>query len=509
MDSGYDLLPGTPESLWLATTPDTDFPPLTGDLTVDVAIVGGGLAGLTAATLLREEGRTVAVIEAGRIVKGVTGHTTAKITSLHTLIYHYLVRQFGRSNARAYGEANEAAIGQVATLVLEHGIRCDFKQTRAFTWSEDPRDLDQLEAEADAARSLRLPAAFTRDVPLPFPVAGAVRFSNQAQFHPRSYLLALAQKLPGDGSHVFEKTRALDARDGEPATVTTDSGTVSAKDVIIASHFPLGDKLYYASRLTPRQSYVLAVRTAQPLARELASSMLISADSSRSIRTQPSPDGDLLLVGGEGHRTGEGGNTVERYERLEQWTRDRFGEHEVIYRWSTEDYRTIDRVPYIGRAFPGSAHLFVATGFGGWGMTNSTVAGMLLRDLILGRENPWAGVYSPNRIKLKSVGRLLGQGADVARHFVGDRLESATAGKVAPGEGAVIKTEHDGQVALYRAKDGTETRLSPVCTHLGCQVAWNPAEKSWDCPCHGSRFTATGEILHGPALKPLSKAGES
>jgi len=493
-------LPGQPLSLWLATTPETGFPSLQPETTVDVAIIGGGLAGLTAATLLKEAGRTVAVLEATRIARGVSGHTTAKLTALHGLIYADLQRDFGEAKARCYGEANQAAIEEVARLVAQGGIACDFDRSAAYTYTESAQERGRLEAEAEAALRLGLPASFVDAPPLPFAVAGAVRFDHQARFHPRKYQLALAWALPGDGSHVFEQTPVVELIQGEPCVLFTEKGSLSAREVIIASHFPFNDKALYAARLQAHRGYALGLRLAGPP----PEGMFINADGSFSLRSAPVGEGEVVVVGGAGHRTGEGGDTMARYRRLEALARERLAVQAVDYRWSTQDLHTIDGLPFIGRLSPTARHVYVATGFGGWGMSGCTVAGMLLRDLILGRDNPWAALYDPNRLHLASVGRFVRQNLKVASHFVADRRAERGPESVAPGEGAVVKTA-GGEVALYRAEDGSVHGLSPVCTHLGCIVSWNSAEQSWDCPCHGSRFAIDGRVLHGPAIKALAK----
>ncbi len=491
-------LPGEPTSLWLATTPKTNFPPLPSGLTVDVAIIGGGIAGLTAATLLKAAGKTVAVLDDRHIVQGVTGHTSAKVTSLHTLIYDKLTRQFGTEKARSYADANQAAIEQIAALVQEKQIDCDFHRSEAYTYTEGAAEVDKIEAEVEAAIQLGLPATLVHETPLPFPIKAAVRFDNQAQFHPRKYLLALAQDIPGDGSHIFENTKVTQLDEGEPCVLTTNRGTMTARDVIVASHFPFNDKTLYAFRLHSHRSYIVAVR----LAEAAPKGMFISTEPTHSMRSYPAPGDDLWLVGGEGHKTGEGGDTEARYQRLEEWARAHFAVKNVEYRWSTQDNKTLDGAPYIGRYGPNSKHLYVATGFGGWGMTNGTVAGMLLRDLIAGRDNPWTEIYDPNRANLESVPEALKQVGGIAKHFVGDRMKDETPQGLAPGEGRIVETEN-GHVAMYKAEDGTTSTLSPACTHMGCFVLWNPAEKSWDCPCHGSRFACDGKVIQGPAIYDL------
>lgn len=494
-------LPGRPVSLWLDTAPETRFPPLRAGIEVDVAVIGGGLAGLTAATLLKEAGRTVAVLEAGRIASGVTGHSTAKITSLHTLIYRHLIRHFGKAQARAYGDAQQAAIEHMAALVKDKGIDCDFARTEAYTYTESADQVKHIEAEVEAALTLGLPAAYVRDPPLPFPVKGAVRFDGQACFHPRNYLLALARDLPGNGCHIFENTRVVDAPHGEPCTVATDRGALRARDVVVASHFPFADRALFASRLQPQRAYVLALRIDGPA----PPGLFVDADESFSLRPLPLPGGDeLLLVTGQGHKAGEGGDTVARYQRLELLARSRLPVRSVEYRWSTQDNYTLDRVPYIGHTTHHSKHLYVATGFNGWGMTGGTVAGMLLRDLILGRDNPWAKVFDPSRLDLGNVPELVRNNVKVAAHFVADRVADTDSDTIPRGEGRIVHTLH-GNVALYRDEEGNIHRHSPVCTHMGCILHWNPAERSWDCPCHGSRFSYDGEVLHGPAVRPLEK----
>lgn len=504
MSEADDRLPGQPTSLWQATVEATDYPRLRGQVSVDVAIIGGGLAGISAATFLKDAGKSVAVLEARRVGQGVTGHTTAKVTALHGLIYDKLIRNFGVERARAYADANRTAINEVRRLVAEHAIDCDPKTTTAYTYTEDESEREAFSAEVQAARQVGLAVEPVTDTPLPFRVAAAIKLGDQSQFHPLKYLLALASRVPTGDSHLFEQSRVLSYEPGSPSKVVTASGEVIAKDVILATNFPIGDKALYSFRMKPMRSYVLGVRLPAGLYPELKDSMLLGTSPGNSVRTQEDGDGTVLLLGGEGHVTGEGGSTTERYLRLERWATERFGGHEVEFRWSAHDQQTLDGAPYIGKAGPGLEHLFVATGFGGWGMTHSTISGMLLRDLIVGRQNPWSEVYSPTRINLHGVVDLLETGVRSTRHLVVDRLMADDQWSVERGSGEVVR---DGgrMVALYRDDQGELTRLSAACTHLGCVVSWNDAERSWDCPCHGSRFEAGGEVIQGPAIKPLER----
>lgn len=500
-------LPGKPVSLWIATTSDTNFPHMTGGISVDVAVLGGGIAGIATAFLLKQSGMKVAVIEADRIAKRVTGNTTAKITSLHSLIYEYLISQFGEVNARAYAQAQQVAIEKIATLVTEHSIDCDFRRTDAFTYTELEVELDKVKAEVEAATRLGLPASFVESTPLPFPIKGAVKFTNQAQFHPRKYLLALAEKIPGNGSYVFEETRAFDIKDEDPCRVETSRGTITARSVVLATHFPYFDPNIYFAAMHPGRSYVLGCRLHGPV----PEGMYISAGDKdvHSFRSNPTEDGGMIwMVGGEKHKTGQGGATEERYRRLEQYARQRFDISSIEYRWSTQDNNTVDRVPYIGKLSSGSKNLYVATGFGGWGMTNSHVAALLLTDIITGRENPWSELFDPSRFKpVTSAKNFIKENLNVAKEFMADRIstpELEDTVTLPPGAGEVVKFQGD-RIAVYRDDDGQVFACSAVCTHMGCIVHWNGAEKSWDCPCHGSRFNYDGKVTQGPANKDLEK----
>jgi glycine/D-amino acid oxidase-like deaminating enzyme/nitrite reductase/ring-hydroxylating ferredoxin subunit len=506
--SANDGLPGRPVSLWLATTPETDFPAMGKDVTVDVAVIGGGIAGISTAFLLKRAGLTVAVVEAGRVVESVTGNTTAKVTALHSLIYDHLVSQFGEDGARQYADAQTAAIEKIASLVEEHKISCDFRRTPAYTYTEAEEDVDQIRAEVEAALRLGLPASYVETTPLPFPVRGAVKFDNQAQFHPRKYLLALVEKIPGNGSHVFEETRALDVEDGDPCRVKTNGGTLTAKSVVITTHFPFKDPNIYFAAMHPGRSLVLGCRLNTPVPE---GTYIGTGEDMHSFRSNPAEDGgEIWMVGGEKFKTGQDGDIEERFKRLETYARARFDVRSIEYRWATQDNFTVDRVPYIGKLSAGSQNLYVATGFCGWGMTNSHVAAMLVTDMIRGRENPWAEVFDPSRFKpVTSAKDFISENLNVAKEFMADRIEAPELddlGKLPAGRGEVVEWKGE-KVAIYKDDHGLVYSCSAKCTHMGCIVHWNNAEKSWDCPCHGSRFNFDGRVIQGPANQDLEPVG--
>jgi glycine/D-amino acid oxidase-like deaminating enzyme/nitrite reductase/ring-hydroxylating ferredoxin subunit len=497
-------LSGKAISYWIDSTPETNFPSYSNNVSVDVAIVGAGIVGVTAATLLKRAGKTVAVIESKRISTGVSGHTTAKITSLHQLIYAELIKKLGEDKARIYAESNQAALEFVAKLVKEEQIDCDFSRQSAYSYAESEDNLKDVEQEVEAALKLGLPASFVRQTSLPFPIAGAVKFDNQAQFHSRKYLLHLINRIPGDGSYVFEDTRVTNVEEDAPCRVITDKGTIQAKDVIIATHIPILDQGLFFAKTYPQRSYIIGARIEPSKAPQ---GMFIGVGKNyQSIRTTPDKDGLLLLIGGGGHKVGTVENTEEKYQRLENFARSRFGIESIDYRWSTQDFVSFDKLPYIGKLTPFNQHVYVATGFSLWGMSKGTMSGMLLADLILGVKNPWTELYDATRATPFVSPKGLAQNIDVGVHWVGDRLKGLgkSLSDVTAGEGKLVTVDGE-KVAAYRDDKGEIHTCSAVCPHLGCVVAWNNAEKSWDCPCHGSRFDYDGQVLHGPSVKDLKK----
>ena len=502
-----DSLPGIAESYWIATSPETGFSHLNEDGRADVTVIGGGIAGVTTAFLLKQAGLTVILLEAGRIVRGATGYTTAKITSLHRLIYRNLVDRFGSTKARQYADANQAGIDMIASLIREYRIPCSFERKSAYTYAESEEARDLVAAEADAARSLGLPAAFTEEVGLPVETHGAVVLENQAQFHPRNYLLLLAGHLPGDGSYIFEMTRAVGIEEqGDEVRVRTDRGVLSSDHAVLATHYPIYDRPgSYFARMQASRSYALGLRIHEPFPEGI---FINAGGSVHSWRSQPAADdSELVIVTGEDHDTGKVGDTRARYNRLDEYARSVYPARTVAYHWSAQDYVTADRVPYIGPLAEGHERIFVATGFGKWGMAVGTAAGIILSDLIQGRTNPWAGVFDPARFeerpeypdwvqkRLQSVGGTITVDASWF-----DREVAA----VPPGAGKVI--EIGGQkVAVYRDGRGALHALDPTCMHMACTVAWNNAERSWDCPCHGSRYDAHGRVIESPTVRDLAR----
>lgn len=499
-------LPGKHVALWIDDTPATGYPPLNGNLTgIDVAVIGGGITGLTTAALLHEAGFSVALFEANRIAMGVTGHTTAKITSQHGLLYDYLTAQFSKELAAVYAEANQSAIARLDSLVSTRNIDCDFIRKDAYTYAASEKDIFELAAEVKAAEAVGLPVSFVERTSLPFETRGAIRFGEQAQFHPRKYLLALSRQLAASGCQIFENMRVMNIQEGAPCEIITRRGSVKAKYVVVASYFPIKDPGFYFARMYPSRSYVLAARLNEPVPDGMFYS---AAEPHYSIRSQVSEHGgELAVFSGLSHKTGHGGSTMEFYKKLEEWVRTNFDVKSIEYCWSTQDNITMDRVAYIGRLGPGYEKVFVATGFGQWGMTQSMVAASIITDTILDRPNDWAELYDPNRLKRVSSTKLITQNVHAVQHLVLSRIfspDSFDPKELKPREGGIVRHKL-GQVAVAKDRKGALHTVSPTCIHMGCINSWNDAEESWDCPCHGSRYAADGTVLQGPAQEDLEK----
>lgn len=454
-------------SLWVATTDMTSYPPLAGDARTQVLVIGGGMTGLQTAYLLKLGGAQVTLIERSLLGRGVSGHTTAKITALHGLIYDRLSGMFGPEKAAVYADANRHALEDIAGLIERESIDCDLVRDAACTYAVSDHERADVESEAAAAQAAGLAAAVHDILPLPYETRGGVWLGDQAHFHPGHYMSALAQLIEGGGCSLHERTTAL-SLDEDAMTVASDRGVVSADHIVVATHFPVFDRGPLSMRVMSRRSYVLAARLSQPP----AGMFITAADDYKSVRSQPADGEPYVLVGGEPHRTGEGGDTRERYRGLQEWASASFGPDSVDFAWSTQDMWTNDDLPFIGRLLKDGDHrIWTATGFRGWGMTHSMVAARIISEGILGRSTPWTELYDPwGRSLLHGAGRLLSQAAVSVKGLVIEKMVSG----------------------------------DPACTHMGCTTEWNEAERTWDCPCHGSRFTEIGEVLHGPAIKPLS-----
>lgn len=485
---------------WIETSSAPAFPRLAGDVEVDVAVIGGGIVGVTTARLLKDLGMRVAVIEARKVGQQVTGKSTAKVSSQHGIVYQTLERKFGEARARLYGEAQEAAIGRIGRLAAEWHIEADFEPMPAFTYTNDQSYVSQIEKEAEIARRLGLPASLDRgDIGLPFDVLAAVRFDRQAQFHPVRYVAGLAATIPGGGSHVFEESRAVD---WEPTRVVTDHGTVKARQVVMATHLPLGQVGGYYAMAYPKAEPAVAA----PI-RRVPPGMYKNAETpSHSIRTHRRGDGKVYgIVAGSSFKPGHADEEQTHIAEIERWLTDNFEAGPIEYRWINEDYTPMDGAPFIGWSSSLRDGYLVATGFDAWGITNGTAAAMIIADFVEGRESPWISVFDATRVKpVAGAKEFVKENAAVAAHLAGGYLsrKPKSYDQLEPGQAAIFEIDGDN-VAAFRDEQGAVHAVSAVCTHMGCLVGWNATDRTWDCPCHGSRFELSGDVIHGPATRPL------
>ncbi|MHC1685918.1 MAG: FAD-dependent oxidoreductase [Clostridiaceae bacterium] len=493
----------TSKSYWLDSTYETNYPTLDKDTEVDVAIIGGGITGITTAYLLKNQGFKVAIIEADRISQGTTGHTTSFVTSQHDIIYSNLIKQMGFKKAKQYADANEGAIDFIEDLVRKFNIDCDFYRLPAYIYTTDEKYISDLKDEADAAKRLGIQASYVENLDLPLPVKGALRFDNQAQFHPRKYLLKIAENIPGDGSEIYEHSHVVDVTIDNLFTLVTDTGfKVKASKVVLASHFPFFDGLgLYFAKLRPERSYVITAKIKNQLP---SGTFVDGGDSSWYFRMQDYRDGQMLIVGGQDHKTAHGGDMKQHYVNLKKFAEETFDIEEFLYLWSTQDYITLDDIPYVGKLTAKSENIYVATGYGEWGMTNGTAAANIITDLIVKNESPYQEVYDPSRdISTKGIKNVVKENLDVAKELIKGKLQFGSHNLNLKNDEGKVVSIHGERYGAYKDKDGNLHLVDITCTHLGCELKWNSAERSWDCPCHGSRFTFEGDIIEGPAVTRL------
>jgi glycine/D-amino acid oxidase-like deaminating enzyme/nitrite reductase/ring-hydroxylating ferredoxin subunit len=502
-------------SIWMDTFEIPLETPLTERITADVCVVGAGIAGMTTAYLLSRSGKSVVVLDRGSIGGGMTGRTTAHLVNALDDRYFELEKLHGEEGARYAAESHTASIDQVETIVREEGIECEFQRLDGYLFVPPGDAKKILDDELGATHRAGLIEVEKVDrVPWDsFDTGPALRFPNQAQFHPLKYLAGLAEAIKRNRGRIFTETHAKEIEGGKKARIETEGGgVVTADAVVVATNTPVNDLIAIHTKQAPYQTYVIGARI--PRGSVERGLYWDTPDPYHYVRLESAGKGanayDILIVGGEDHKTGQKDDASRRFAALERWTTHRFPMVEGIeYRWSGEVLEPVDSLAFIGRNPMDSDNVYIATGDSGNGMTHGTIAGMLLTDMILGRKNAWESLYDPSRITLRALPEFAKENLNVAAQYTDVVLpgDVDSIDEIKPDCGAVI-SEGLSKVAVYRDADGVVHKLSAVCRHLGCIVNWNSLEKSWDCPCHGSRYDALGHVMQGPANSDLPAVEE-
>jgi glycine/D-amino acid oxidase-like deaminating enzyme/nitrite reductase/ring-hydroxylating ferredoxin subunit len=499
------------QAIWSASAKPSNYPQLPGDMEVDVAIVGGGITGISAAYLLAKQGKKVAVLEAKGVGMGTTGSSTGNLYASTDEHLHKIASKHNEETMKAVAASRLAALDFIEERVRAHDIDCEFERVPwyLFTTQEDTSRNSEVENELEALKKAGLAATGETPVGFPFQVSAIANHQHQAQFNPLKYVKQLAAAAAGENCHIFENTKATKIEDGSPCVVHTPSGKVRAKKVIQATHSPKGIYAVHTTMEVYRE-YALAVRLksntpAGGVYWHLTKSQMYS------VRPYSNEQGSFLLVLDASHKLGHVKQTEESFKKVEEYLRAHFDVDKVEYTWAAQNYKAADKIPFIGTS-PMEDNIYIATGFAADGLIYGTLAAMIISEAIAGKENKWAKIYDPKRFTpAASAGRFAKENIDVATHLIKDYLFKGTEKEleaVKAGEGKIVEID-DKKLAAYRDEQGKLHLVSPVCTHLGCMVHWNGGEKSWDCPCHGSRFSVDGEVLEGPAFNALAKPKEA
>jgi glycine/D-amino acid oxidase-like deaminating enzyme/nitrite reductase/ring-hydroxylating ferredoxin subunit len=499
-------------SFWMCDCSPIGHPALDSDAEADVAVIGGGIAGLSTAYELSRHGRSVILIDRGPIGWGMTARTTAHLASELDDYYHEAIRVHGVDRSRLYYQSQVAAINRVEAIVAEAGIDCDFARVDGYLIAATPDDSELLRKEYDACGELAVDIEWTSAAPVPGIDSGrALRFPNQARFHPLKYLHGLAREITSAGGKLYADTAYVSSEEADEGVIihTEQGPTIRARAAVFATNSPVNDKVVIHSKQIPRRTYVIAGSVPRG---SVADALLWDTlEAYHYVRLQPLDDADdLLIVGGEDHRSGDANDMDERLRRLEQWTRERYPTlASVQYRWSGQVMEPADYLPFSGRN-PGNRNVYIHSGDSGQGITNGVAASLVIAPLILGEDSRFALIFEPTRVS-PSAARELVEGVAGAVANLTEYLrpgEITSEDDLRPGQGAILRRSLH-KIAAYRSEDGALIEHSATCTHVGCVVHWNSFERCWDCPCHGSQFAPDGTVLNGPALRPLAKASSN
>jgi glycine/D-amino acid oxidase-like deaminating enzyme/nitrite reductase/ring-hydroxylating ferredoxin subunit len=510
----HQILPlESTQSVWAASTDRPKFAPLATDVDTDVCIVGAGIAGLTTAYLLTKAGKRVVVLDDGEIVSGQTEVTTAHLSDEIDDGFTRMIRLHGEENTRLAADSHAASIDCIESIVNELKIDCVFKRIDGYLFAANEDDHDYVEDEFEGAMKAGRDVSMVERCPLDYDTGPAIRYRRQARFHPLKYLAAVAEAIKAKGGQIYTGTHAEKIEGGENANVKVGKYTVRAQHIVVATNTPVNDMFAIHTKQFPYMTYAIGIRV--PKGSVTDAMYWDTLDAYHYVRLQPmNGDGadayDVLIVGGEDHKTGQAKDTLERHQRLDEWTRERFPmAGEIEFTWAGQCMETIDGLAFIGHNPGDEKNVYVATGDSGMGITHGTIAGMLLCDMILGKENPWEKIYDPSRKATRGMDSFLKENLNVAAQYLDWVMPGEVSSKsdIEFGSGAILR-QGLTKLAVYRDEAGKCHKMSAVCPHLQCIVEWNAAEKSWDCPCHGSRFDKLGKCINGPSNIDLSPAEE-
>ena len=495
------------ESYWILSSKSKEYKKLNEDIETECLIVGGGITGITTAYLLAKKGVDVTVVDSYKIGYGASGRNTGKLTAQHDDFYSKIEKKYGFDTAKLYYEANSKALNLVESIIKENNISCHFERVPAYIFTEDISYVQDIKDEYDTCKKIGIECEYHDTLELPLDIKAAMSFKKQAQFNPKQYIDALADAAIEVGAKIYENTHIIDLEKGQTCKLKTkDENIIRAENVVISSHAPWYDSLnlYFAKEIAER-SYLLGAI----MKKDLPKGMFINLeDPSRTFRTYEGEGKRLLIVGGGDHKVGQGGKEGEIYDRLKNYAHDTFEVENIKYQWSTQDYMSFDNLPFIGYISKDTDNIYVATGYSKWGMSNGTVAAMIISDLMVEKKSKYKEVFNPSRKGSYFTKDFIKENVDVVVNYVGGKLNlGSDEMPKEKGEGKTI-TIDGKRYGAYRHFNDKLYIVDITCTHLGCELHFNGAEQTWDCPCHGSRFDYEGNVIEGPAIKPLNRYGE-
>ena len=494
-------------SLWIETTKeDLKTEVLNGNIETEICIIGAGIFGLTTAYYLGQCGKKVTVIEKERIGEKVSGNTTGKITSQHGLFYNYLVSNYGIQYAQKYLKANEEAIKNIKEIIDNEKIECEYEEKDSYVYAQKEDEVLEIEKEIEAVEKAGIKAEFIKKInDFPIDIKGAIKFKGQAQFHPRKYMIGLCKAILKQNK-IYEKTTALEIeKNNDEYIIYTDRGNIKSKYLVLATHFPIiNTPGFYFAKMYQSTSYVIAIETEK----KLFDGMIISAkEPIYSFRTSFYNGKKVLLICGAEHKTGEAIATEKKYKELEDIAKKYYPDCKIIFKWNTRDCISLDKIPYIGEFSNLMNNVYIGTGFKKWGMTSSNVAAKIITDKILKNENEYEEIFNSKRMNLiKNRAEVKNMVINTANSLVFNkfRIEPFNINQIERNNGAIIEINTE-LVGVYKDINGEIYAVKPICSHLGCLLNWNNTDKTWDCPCHGSRFDFTGKNIYEPAIKGLEQ----